>query len=283
MLLSYDLILKTSNLINSIRVVVVGILYTIGILTRTCDEESFPLTKHVKNQFDDEASIYDASRNPWVGGYRGKGEQTLIGKYFLGNSVLELGTGTGRIMERLDSRYRYYGIDISSKMLERARDKASAEKLDVELLVMDGEHLGFRHNVFDSVIISRTLKYVENPDKALLEAKRVLRAYGRSIITCETSDKLWHRIVARGSGKLVDIRFRVGEMLRLLEREGFNVISINPIPSLFSAYYGPHKVMQVLDKMLYRIRISAWVVIGENNGISCGTTKRERPLSAERI
>ena len=44
-------------------------------------------------------------------------------------NVLELGCGTGSILERLQDAYEVYGLDISGKMLSVARKKVPRSKL----------------------------------------------------------------------------------------------------------------------------------------------------------
>ena len=67
--------------------------------------------------------------------------------------VLEIGCGTGRHSVELTKRgYAVTGIDLSDAMLEKAREKAKAQKLEIEFIKMDARNLAF-NNEFDVAIM----------------------------------------------------------------------------------------------------------------------------------
>ncbi|MPM98101.1 Ubiquinone/menaquinone biosynthesis C-methyltransferase UbiE [bioreactor metagenome] len=65
-------------------------------------------------------------------------------------------------------------------MLERAREKSWGTK-NVNLLLMDAEHLEFPDNSFDYVITTFVLCTIPDPVKALREMRRVLKPSGELI------------------------------------------------------------------------------------------------------
>lgn len=107
----------------------------------------------------------------------------LIGKKPI-DSLLDLGTGTGRILQLLDGRYRKaIGIDASRDMLSVARSnldksglaRASVRHGDIFNLPLDGQD-------FDLITIHQVLHFLDEPQSAVKEAASVLRPGGRLAI-----------------------------------------------------------------------------------------------------
>ena len=100
------------------------------------------------------------------------------------DSLLDLGTGTGRLLELLAPLYaRAIGVDASADMLAVARanlDRAGLSRAQVRL--GDIQHLPFAKNSFDVVTIHQVLHYLDEPERAIAEAARVLRPGGRLLI-----------------------------------------------------------------------------------------------------
>lgn len=109
--------------------------------------------------------------------------QKLLGKAPF-DSLLDLGTGTGRILELLADRYRRgIGIDASRAMLAIARARldedgithASVRQGDIFNLPLDRES-------FDLVTVHQVLHFLHDPAPAVAEAARMLRPGGRMLI-----------------------------------------------------------------------------------------------------
>jgi len=100
------------------------------------------------------------------------------------DSLLDLGTGTGRLLELLAPlAVRAVGIDASAPMLAVARanlDRAHVANAQVRL--GDIQHLPFAKNSFDVVTVHQVLHYLDEPSRAIAEAARVLRPGGRLIV-----------------------------------------------------------------------------------------------------
>ncbi len=100
------------------------------------------------------------------------------------DSMLDLGTGTGRILQLLSGIYRRaIGIDASRDMLSVARanlDKAgvahaSVRHGDILNLPLEGQD-------FDLVVVHQVLHFLDQPDLAIAEAARMLRPNGRLVV-----------------------------------------------------------------------------------------------------
>ncbi len=99
-------------------------------------------------------------------------------------SMLDLGTGTGRILEIFAPLYRRgVGIDMSREMLAVAR--ANLDKAGVaHAQVRQGDIFAppVERDSFDLVTIHQVLHYLDNPGPAIAEAARMLRPAGRLVI-----------------------------------------------------------------------------------------------------
>jgi ubiquinone/menaquinone biosynthesis C-methylase UbiE len=92
--------------------------------------------------------------------------------------ILELGVGVGANWTYLAGDVDYVGIEPDRYMLTRARKRAAAlgRKLTVEQA--RAEELPFEDNSFDTVLVTLTLCTVQEPARALAEARRVLKPGG---------------------------------------------------------------------------------------------------------
>ena len=100
------------------------------------------------------------------------------------HAVLDLGTGTGRILELLAPKAaRAVGIDGSPAMLSVARARLEAKGWrHVQLRQGDIYALPVERDGYDLVVISQVLHYLDDPGRALREASRVLRPGGRLVV-----------------------------------------------------------------------------------------------------
>jgi SAM-dependent methyltransferase len=101
-----------------------------------------------------------------------------------GARVLEVGCGTGavaRVLARWPAVGHVSGVDPSPVLLERARELGRGiDNLTFE--EADGRDLPFAACSFDVVIFHTSLCHMPGPERAVLEAHRVLRPGGRMAI-----------------------------------------------------------------------------------------------------
>ena len=107
----------------------------------------------------------------------------LIGTMPL-HAVLDLGTGTGRMLELVAPlAQRVVGIDQSPAMLAVARARLEAAGLrNTQLRQGDIYALPVERNNYDLVIVHQVLHYLDDPSRALREAARTLMPGGRMIV-----------------------------------------------------------------------------------------------------
>ena len=92
--------------------------------------------------------------------------------------ILDVGTGTGALLERLHSLYpdaRLAGVDIALNMCLCARQKLGAV---CQVVNGDAEYLPFRTGAFDLAVSASALQWVGNLSAALHELNRVVRPGG---------------------------------------------------------------------------------------------------------
>lgn len=92
--------------------------------------------------------------------------------------ILEVACGTGQNLPLFAPNSEITAVDLSVKMLEVARANATRHELNVNLAIMDAEHLEFRDGSFDTVVSTLSTCTFPDPVKALQEMKRVCRPNG---------------------------------------------------------------------------------------------------------
>ena len=139
---------------------------------------------HIIQVFDAFVERYDAWFDLPFGKSAFKLEKSCIASLCrnLKKPSLEIGVGTGRFAEALGIEY---GVDISGKALEFAKRRG------ITVVKSSGEKLPFPDESFGSIFIIVTLCFVENPEKVLEEASRVLTKDGRVILGLILKESPW--------------------------------------------------------------------------------------------
>jgi ubiquinone/menaquinone biosynthesis C-methylase UbiE len=99
-------------------------------------------------------------------------------------SLLDLGTGTGRMLELFAPEIeRGLGIDLSHEMLAMARSRLERANLrHVSVRQGDIYDLALPRDSFDVVLIHQVLHFLDDGARAIAEAARVLRPGGRLLV-----------------------------------------------------------------------------------------------------
>jgi len=116
---------------------------------------------------------YELERHHGYHKFLDDSEVACIADLARGAEVLEVGCGTGLILRRLAPlAKRVVGVDLSEKMLERARERG------FEVVQADATKLPFADASFDLAVSFKVLPHVEAVGTALLEMARVVRPGG---------------------------------------------------------------------------------------------------------
>ncbi|HXZ16838.1 MAG TPA: metalloregulator ArsR/SmtB family transcription factor [Roseiarcus sp.] len=99
-------------------------------------------------------------------------------------NLLDLGTGTGRMLELLAPRAaRAVGVDQSAAMLALARDRIDRAGLrSVQLRQGDIYAPPVERDGYDLIVIHQVLHFLDDPARALNEAARALMPSGRLVV-----------------------------------------------------------------------------------------------------
>jgi phosphatidylethanolamine/phosphatidyl-N-methylethanolamine N-methyltransferase len=127
------------------------------------------------------ASVYDFTFGPTLHAGRLQAIQRM--GILSGDRVLEVGVGTGINASLYPRDCAVTGIDLSSSMLEKARERVARKGIwNVRLLEMDAADVKFADNTFDIVYAPYLISVVPDPVVVAREMRRVCRPGGRIVI-----------------------------------------------------------------------------------------------------
>lgn len=171
--------------------------------------------------------------------------------------VLDVGCGTGAVTRALvDVRGvgEVIGLDPSPIFVEKARELARALP-QVTFRAGDGRALPFPDAFFDLVVFHTTLCHVPDPEKALLEAHRVLRPsgwlavfdgdYTTATVAIDTFDPLQRAVDAMVANFLHD-PWLTRRLRRILGSMGFAVTSLRSHG--YTQTSDPHYMLTLIDR-----------------------------------
>lgn len=153
-----------------------------------------------------------------------------------GERLLELASGAGNLAIRATDKFdEVVGVDVSSKQIQRAREKAKKSKVGsvkFEVTNVD-EGMTFADNSFDAVTAVAALAHFYDPTFVISEVARVMKKGGTFILQVPNIAYLPRRLSLL-FGKLPKVStsdfgwdgghlhyFTEAEVLRLLEKSGF--------------------------------------------------------------
>jgi phosphatidylethanolamine/phosphatidyl-N-methylethanolamine N-methyltransferase len=136
----------------------------------------------VEGVYDKLANVYDLTFGPTLhpGRLQAIQRMGITGE----DRVLEVGVGTGINLSLYPRDAAVIGIDFSSSMLEKARERAARKDVphSLRLLQMDAADLKFADDSFDIVYAPYLISVVPDPVRVAQEMRRVCRPGGRIVI-----------------------------------------------------------------------------------------------------
>ena len=165
----------------------------------------------------------------------------LIRPVVKGMTVLELATGTGLVAKIIVNAAKHIeATDASGEMIREAKKDNCSSKLHFS--VQDMFRLPYANGTFDAVIVSNALHIVPNPEKALIEIRRVLKDGGVLIAPTFThaGNTLHGRIKAffmKLAGFPLHSKWSSEEYLTFLRQNGWTVQNSTVLRASFPLTY----------------------------------------------
>ncbi|GAC1342516.1 MAG: hypothetical protein NVSMB29_14260 [Candidatus Dormibacteria bacterium] len=133
--------------------------------------------------------VLGSGYDEWEGGlYRELAGQLLqLANPRPGEACLNIGVGplTEVIGQRVERQGTVFGIDTSRELLDLTQHRVYA---NTKLLAMSGEDAFFRANAFHTVVLGRSISYLDDPRPLLMGAHQTLRRGGRLVFFCRRRD-----------------------------------------------------------------------------------------------
>jgi len=167
-----------------------------------------------------------------------------------GERILDIGTGPGLLALELVPHVapggHVTGIDVSPDMLAIAEQHRRRSRHAELMTFRDGDAtaLPFPDASFDAAVSTQVFEYIDDVDRALAEAHRVLRSDGRLIVLDTDWDSLvWHagdrhrmqRVIAAWTNRFADPHLP-STLKRRLQAAGFDTEAIDVVPVLNAAF-----------------------------------------------
>ena len=137
-----------------------------------------------KKWFNKQAPVYDDTNTILYSKY-GKISCENIYNYLKDkdyHKLLDIGCGTGYLINMLSKDYNaeYIGLDLSPEMIKQAKSKNIKNAIFVE---GRSDEIPFDDNTFNIVTCSQSFHHYPDTDKAMQEARRVLKPGGLYILS----------------------------------------------------------------------------------------------------
>lgn len=163
-----------------------------------------------------------------------------------GERILDIGTGPGLLALDLGSRVapegHVTGIDVSPDMLALAEQHRHSSPHADLITFRDGDAtaLPFADASFDALVSTQVFEYIQDVDRALAEAHRILRSSGRLLVLDTDWDSLvWHAqdrdrmhtVISTWTKRFADPHLPT-TLRRRLQAAGFDVEAVQVVPVL---------------------------------------------------
>jgi len=130
----------------------------------------------IQNAYNEWSEIYDTNANLTRDLDQQVTRDTLGGQHF--DSILELGCGTGKNTAFLAQiGNKVHALDFSQGMIEKAKEKVTAENVRFELADLT-QRWQCEDHAYDLITCNLVLEHIENLDHIFAEAARTLQSNG---------------------------------------------------------------------------------------------------------
>ncbi len=194
---------------------------------------------------------------------------SMVNRY-MPKSVLDVGCGTGRILDiyiRQPSITAIYGLDIASSMVAHCNQRFQKEQKIKKIICADiqTEH-PFPETTFDIISAIRVLKYNKDWKKMLQTIYGVLNENGIFICTIPNVYSITGLKPDTFSAHHLPIQYTTPkEFARTLEKIGFRIIDIQGFTKLPEVFY-THTTSPVLAKTVKNTETILQYILGSTFG-----------------
>ncbi|HIP42690.1 MAG TPA: methyltransferase domain-containing protein [Aquifex aeolicus] len=191
--------------------------------------------------FSNVALVYDKFVSIVTLGGIHKWQKKLINLMGDSGNWLDVGTGTGEVLLKLQNASLRVGIDVAFGMLTKSKGKCTT----CHFILADAQNMPFKDGVFDKVSLSLVFRHLENQENFLKETKRItspgakiglidIKKFAGSGILAFLMKTVFlpFGILIFGKGKWnffinsIEKSFTIQEVKNLLESQGFKVIKV---------------------------------------------------------
>lgn len=181
-------------------------------------------------------------------------------------ALLEIGCGDGLHLLELGRDFeRLAGLDISSRMIARARARARARELDPELHVGPAESMSeLPAASLDAVLCVGAFEHMLDHARVVAEVARVLRPGGCFVCLTHNGDYVWYARIAPALGRdtrhlSTDRSLRRAELRALIDASELELVELRPWSFVARGDMGPAwgTVMHALDWVGRGLRVDA--------------------------
>ena len=182
--------------------------------------------------------------------YENQSEQMALDRLLpkAGDALIDLGGGFGRLAKLYSPRFsRCMLLDYSQKNLDQAKILSQTAGIaNLEIKRGNIYDLPFKDKKFDTILMVRTIHHLLEPEKAMLEAARILKPDGTFILEFANKIHLKARVRAWLRG---DLKFT-----KNLEPNSPNSLKSPNAPTGILINYHPQHIQQMLESAGFVIK-----------------------------
>lgn len=163
--------------------------------------------------------------------------------------ILDIGCGTGAMLDQLSAFGSVVGADFSEEALAFCRKRGERTEMDYRLVRADARQLPFQSESFDVVTAMDIIEHIDQDKTAMAEMLRVLKPGGRLLATVPAYMALWsgHDVALHHHRRYTAAGFR--DVARragfTVEHLSYTVAALLPLVALFRrierAFHDPKK------------------------------------------
>jgi len=142
-----------------------------------------------ESYYDDFSTLYERERHKRYHRFLDASELDAARPYVEGRQVLEVGCGTGLVLEPLAAMAsKAVGLDVSAGMLRKAADR------NLDVVQASATDIPFPDHSFDCVVSFKVLAHIERIREAVGECARVTRPGGHMVLEFYNKHSLRHLV-----------------------------------------------------------------------------------------